>query len=65
MFCYPGFNLCVYFSKQIGLDHPDPETHFFRFPNLECECFTEPLKGHDDGENNAMSMFCIYVNNYL
>ncbi len=23
------------FQSKIGLDHPDPVTHFFRFPNLD------------------------------
>ncbi len=25
----------LFFQSKIGLDHPDPDTHFFRFSNLD------------------------------
>ncbi len=57
MFCQdPGSGNPSYFcagvSKQnwIRSDHPDPVTHFFRFPNLDNYCSTKPLTGHGDGK---------------
>ncbi len=31
--------------------HSDPDTQFFRFPNMDYQCSTEPLKGHGDEKN--------------
>ncbi len=39
------------FQRKIGLD---PDTHFFRLPNLNYWCYTEPLKGHGDGKKYEM-----------
>ncbi len=30
-----NLTLVMVFQSKTGLDHPDPDTHFFRFPNLD------------------------------
>ncbi len=53
----------------ISAGFSDPHTHFFRFPNLDYQCSTEPLKAHADGKQTQMFcilvLHCIYTNNYF